>query len=105
MPLKSNLAKEVPIVRIVERADFAPEILPQVLREINDRQWGALFQVLIEAKYKAESMLRNDTVFKEPGQVAFFQGWIVYSDYIISQLEALRSKEVEFHPGPEPGPI
>ena len=76
-----------------------------VLREINDRQWGALFQVLIEAKYKAESMLRNDTVFKEPGQVAFFQGWIVYSDYIISQLEALRSKEVEFHPGPEPGPI
>ena len=89
----------------METPELPSEEVPQVLREINDRQWGALFQVLIEAKYKAESMLRNDTVFKEPGQVAFFQGWIVYSDYIISQLEALRSKEVEFHPGPEPGPI
>jgi len=104
LPLKSNLAKEVPIVRIVERADFAPELLPQILREINDRQWGAVQQVLIEAKFKAESMLRNDNVFEKPGLVAFYQGWSVYADYVISGLETLRSKPSEFHPGPEPGP-
>lgn len=94
----------MPIVRIVDRAEFTPEVLPQVLREINDRQWGAVQQVLIEAKYKAESMLRNDSVFEKPGLVAFYQGWTVYADYVISSLDTLRSQRSEIHAGPEPGP-
>lgn len=79
--------------------------LVSVLREINDRQWAAYRQVLVEAKFKAEAMLRNDQVYEYPGKVAHYNGWVAYSDFVISNLESLRSKqfepEAELHPGPE----
>jgi len=104
LPVRSNLAKEVPIVRILDVAEYPRELIPQILREINDRQWGCVLQLLVEAKTKAESMLRNDSVFDSPGKVAFYHGWAVYSDYILGQLEELRSEETKIQGGPRPGP-
>jgi len=102
LPSKSSIP--VPIIRILETPEFEPELLPQILREINDRQWHAVLQVLIEAKFKAEAMLRNDEVFSQPGKVAYYQGWVAYADYILSSFEGLRNHVPEPRPGPEPGP-
>ena len=95
----------VPVVRILEAPELEPEVLPQVLREINQRQWTAISQVLIEAKYKAESMLRNDSVFDSPGKVSYYQGWVAYADYLIGSLQSLRAtQELQEPLAPEPGP-
>ena len=93
-----------PIVRIQEPPEIPAEILPQILREINDRQWGAILQILIEAKFKAESQLRNDAIFSEPGRVAFYTGWLAYSDYIIGCLDGLRQEPSAALEQRQPGP-
>lgn len=100
-----DLSTQVPIVRIQETQEVSPEQIPQLLAEINERQWGSVLSILIEAKLKAESMLRNDQVFDSPGRVAFYQGWVAYCDYIISSLETLRTEVRTPEPGPEPGPV
>jgi hypothetical protein len=94
----------IPVVRVQEAQDLSPEQIPSILREINDRQWSTVLDVLLEAKYKAEAQLRNDTVFNEPGRVAFYQGWVAYCDYIIASLQGLRTQNVVPEPGPKPGP-
>jgi hypothetical protein len=95
---------QVPVVRILDTPELEPEQIPDVLREINDRQFGCVLQVLVEAKFKAEAMLRNDSVFAEPGKVAFYQGWVAYADYVIGSLQGLRSRPVQERPEREPGP-
>jgi hypothetical protein len=90
----------------LETPELEPDVLPSVLREINNRQWAALIQVLVEAKYKAESMLRNDSVFDSPGKVSYYQGWVAYADFLLGSLETLRAQESardfeEPMPGPE----
>jgi len=102
VPVKSNI--KVPVVRIVEAPELPEGELPQVLREINDRQFGCVLQVLIEAKYKAEAMLRNDEIMGEHGKVTFFQGWVAYSDYIMSELVRLRSPQKVEREQAQPGP-
>ena len=102
MPVKSNI--QAPVVRIVETPELPPEEVPQVLREINDRQFGCVLQVLIEAKYKAEAMLRNDEIMGEHGKVTFFQGWVAYSDYIIGSLIGLRTPQKVEREQVQPGP-
>jgi hypothetical protein len=93
------------VVRVSDSIDFDPEVLPSVLREINSRQWAAIAQVMIEAKYKAEAMLRNDAVFDSPGKVSYYQGWVAYADYLIGSLEVLREPSpLETPAEPEPGP-
>jgi hypothetical protein len=93
------------VVRILEAAELEPDVLPGVLREINERQWAALLQVLVEAKYKAESMLRNDAVFDSPGKVSYYQGWVAYADYLLGSLDALRAEEsARSLQEPMPGP-
>jgi hypothetical protein len=93
------------VVRVLEAPELEPEVLPSVLREINPRQWAGIIQVLIEAKYKAESMLRNDAIFESPGKVSFYQGWVAYADYLIGSLETLREAEpLQMPAEPEPGP-
>ena len=108
MPAKSNRSffapGTVPVVRVLERTELAPEQIPEVLREINDRQWDCVLQVLIESKYKAEAMLRNDEVMHSHGRIAFYQGWVAYADYIISSLAGLRSSSVAERAEREPGP-
>jgi len=92
-------------VRVVEAPDLDPDQVPGLLREINDRQWLAYREVLLEAKYKAESMLRNDAVMKDHGMVTYYSGWVAYADYVISSLEAIRNQTspniTQQQPGPE----
>lgn len=108
MPQKRSLPLErVSPVRIVEvdAPTIAPELVPDLLREINDRQFGAVLEVLIEAKFKAEAMLRVDTVFDSTGRPFYYQGWIAYADYVISSLVRLRAQERSLEPEErQPGP-
>lgn len=104
MPAKSKEFPQVPVVRVLEQSELAPEQIPEALREINDRQWGCVVQVLIEAKYKAESMLRNDEAMVSHGKIAFYQGWVAYADYVISSLTSLRSTSIPERAEREPGP-
>ena len=104
MPPKPK-SSEWPIIRIQENPEIATELLPQLLREINDRQWQCVLQILVEAKLKAEGMLRNDAIFESPGKVAFYTGWLAYSDYVIESFNGLREQrrppQEERHLGPE----
>lgn len=94
----------VPVIRILDRAEIEPDLIPQILREINDRQFGVIVQILVEAKFKAESMLRNEEVMNQHGKVAFFQGWVAYADYVIGSIEGLRQRTGEAAEKPKPGP-
>ena len=95
---------QVPVVHLVETVELAPEQVPAILREINERQWAALAQVLAEAKYKAEAMLRDDSVMNSHGRMAFFQGWVAYADYVISSLVTLRTQSGNERSQAETGP-
>jgi hypothetical protein len=107
MPLKKpgqDSLLTVPVVRILEPPQLTPEELPSLLREINERQWGAVLEVLIEAKMKAEAVLRNDTVFDSIGRSTFYQGWVAYADHIIGSLVSLRSQQASAQEQRQPGP-
>ena len=95
---------QVPVVRLLETPELEPEQVPEILREINDRQFGCVLQVLLEAKFKAESMLRDDSVMNSHGRMAFYQGWVAYADYVIGSLAGLRSRMTLERPEREPGP-
>jgi hypothetical protein len=85
----------IPVVQIVDDIEeLAFEKLPAVLAEIDKRHWGAIRQVLIEAKLKAEAMLRGDDVIKQPQLSAYYQGWVNYADYCLANLEGLRAGDV-----------
>jgi hypothetical protein len=82
----------VPVIQIVEDKEEIPfEKLASVLQEINKRQWQAVRQVLIEAKLKAEQVLRQDNVVKDPQQCAYYVGWLNYANYILANAEGLRA--------------
>ena len=51
-----------PVVRVMEGPPIEPEDIPGVLRELNDRQFSAVREVLIEAKLRSESLLRDDKI-------------------------------------------
>jgi hypothetical protein len=68
--------------------------IPGVLREIDDRHWNVIRQLLVEAKLRAEMQLRNDEILKNPALASHYQGWVNYADYVLGSLEALRSGEV-----------
>jgi hypothetical protein len=112
MPIRGNILYNfkwyfrpisVPIVQLVETAEVEPNQISGLLAEINDRQWAALEAVLLEAKFKAESMLRDERIMNQHGQLAYYQGWIQYADYVIASLEGLRSGQAPAG-GPSPGP-
>lgn len=96
----------VPVVRIVEveAPTVSPDLLPSLLREINQRQWAAVLEVLLEAKMKAEAVLRNDAVFDSLGRSHFYQGWVAYADYVIGSLVRLREEQTPGQEQPHPGP-
>lgn len=88
----------MPVVRVQESAEIPGAELVAVMREMNPRQWQATQQLLVEAKYKAESMLRDPAVINSPQQTAYYVGWITYSDFVISSFEALRSGDAGNRP-------
>src|SRR4029077_14844061 len=84
----------VPVVQVVDSLEeLSFEQLPGVLAEIDPRHWGAVRQVLIEAKLKAEAMLRSEEIIKQPQLSAYYQGWVNYADYLLANLEGLRAGE------------
>jgi hypothetical protein len=88
----------VPIVRVQEQKEMPGQELVSVLREMNSRQWQATSQLLIEAKYKAESMLRDPTVIANATQTAYYVGWVTYADFVLSSFETLRAGDTEGRP-------
>jgi hypothetical protein len=85
----------IPVVQVVDNADeLTFEQLPGVLAEIDQRHWGAIRQVLIEAKLKAEVMLRGEEIIKVPQLSAYYQGWVNYADYILANFEGLRAGQI-----------
>jgi hypothetical protein len=84
--------EQLPVVQVVDNIDeLAFEQLSGVLAEIDKRHWGAIRQVLIEAKLKAEAMLRGEDIIKQPQLCAYYQGWVNYADYILANFEGLRA--------------
>ena len=81
-----------PVVHIAEGVAIEPEDIPSVLRELNDRQFSAVREIHIEAKARAESLLRDEKIMSDHGRLAYYSGWVAYSDYVLAQLEALREK-------------
>src|SRR5215471_17146487 len=86
----------VPVVQVRgDEEEISSEELGDVLREIDNRHWGAVRQLLIEAKMKAEACLRNDDIISNPSLSAYYQGQLVQCDYILANLEGLRAGYVE----------
>jgi hypothetical protein len=85
----------VPIVRVQEQKEMPGHELVSALRDMPVRQWQATLQLLVEAKFKSESMLRDPSVIANPTQLAYYTGWCSYSDYVISSFETLRSGDLE----------
>ena len=65
--------------------------LSELLREIDDRHWRVIRQLLIEAKVKGEAMMRSDDVISNPGLLAYWNGCVSYADYALANFEGLRS--------------
>jgi hypothetical protein len=101
MPFKWYFRPEsTPVVQIGETGPEIPfEKLNSLLREIDDRHWGAIRQLLIEAKIKGESMLRSDQVLSNPGLLAYWAGCVNYADYVLANFEGLRSGLLEGNDG------
>jgi hypothetical protein len=81
----------VPVVQVTDDVDIPFEEIPNVLQEIDLRHWSAVRQILIEAKLKAEAMLRSDDVIKNVQLSTHYQGWVNYADYCLANLEGLRA--------------
>ena len=93
-------AESTAVVQIGETGEEFPfEKLGELLLEIDDRHWGVVRQLLIEAKIKGESMLRSDQVISNPGLLAYWSGCVNYADYVLANLEGLRSGMIETDDG------
>jgi hypothetical protein len=84
-----------PVVRILEGPLVEPEDIPGVLHELNDRQFSAVREVLIEAKFKAAAQVRDEKVISDYGKLAYYNGWVAYADFVLASLEELRTRAKE----------
>jgi hypothetical protein len=91
-----------PVVRILEESELNPEELSDAIRGMSPRQWAALKQLLLEAKYKSESLLRSEEVASDHGRLAFLTGFGAYADYVIGSFEGLRVLPTHPEVFPEP---
>jgi hypothetical protein len=88
--------ESTPVVQVGDVGEEFPfEKLSELLQEIDDRHWGVVRQLLIEAKIKGESMLRSDQVISNPGMLAYWSGCVNYADYVLANFEGLRSGLME----------
>lgn len=80
------------VTRVVENVrDLQDEEqLQNTIRELSTRQYEAFKQLLIEAKFKSEAMLRDENVASDPGKLAYYAGWVAYADYVLSSFESFR---------------
>lgn len=93
----------LPIVQIRGDEEEVPqEQLHGVLAEIDNRHWGVIRQLLIEAKIKAESYLRSDEIVGNPSLSAYYLGQVAQVDYILANFEGLRAGLLGTDQAPQP---
>jgi|SRR5215510_4432768 len=78
-------------VKIYEAPELDAKQLANAMRDMPMRQWGAVKQLLLEAKYKSEALLRDEKVASDHGRLAFLTGFAAYADYVIASFEGLRN--------------
>jgi hypothetical protein len=95
-PFKWFFRPETPPVVIVSLPgeDLPIEQISSLLTEIDERHWGAIRQVLIETKLKAEAMLRSDVVVQNAQLLTYYTGWVNYADFVLANFEGLRSGQM-----------
>lgn len=74
-----------------DQEELAPEQLADAVRDLSPRAYQAIKQMLLEAKYKAEAVLRDEATVQDHGRLAYFTGFASYADYVIANLETWRS--------------
>lgn len=81
------------VVRVVESPKDIQdeEQLTDTFRDLSERQYNAMKQLLLEGKFKSEAMLRDENVASDPGKLAYYTGWVAYADYVISSFESFRA--------------
>jgi len=79
-----------PIVKVFEAPELDPRTLADAMRDMPPRQWAAVKQLLLEAKYKSEALLRDEKTASDHGRLAFLAGFAAYADYVIASFEGLR---------------
>jgi hypothetical protein len=80
----------IPVIQVREEKEMEPGDLIDALRDMPPRQWTAMKQILLEAKFKAEALLRDEKVASDHGRLAFLTGFAAYADYVIGSFESLR---------------
>jgi hypothetical protein len=85
----------IPVVHIVESTqEVSRDELVGLLREIPERSWGALRQLMLEAKTRSEAQLRDENVIAVQPIAAYYAGGIAHLDYLIANLEGIRAGAV-----------
>jgi hypothetical protein len=90
------------LVIVHEDAELSPEELLNALRDLPPKGYQAVKQMLLEAKYKAESLLRDEAAASDHGRLAYLAGFASYADYVLANLETWRNTpHEEDFPEPE----
>jgi hypothetical protein len=92
-PFKHFFRPVTPWLVIVkeEPEELAPDQLADAVRDLSPRAYQAIKQMLLEAKYTAESVLRDEAVATDHGRLAYLTGFAAYADYVIANLETFRN--------------
>lgn len=89
------------LVVVNEGEELDPEQLVGAVKDLSPRAYGAVKQVLLEAKYKAEAALRDEAIASDHGRLAYLTGFSAYADYVIANFETWRNtKHDEDFPEP-----
>ena len=76
---------------VKEEEELSSEQLADSIRDLSPRGYFAIKQMLLEAKYKAESVLRDEALATDHGRLAYVAGFAAYADYVIANLETWRN--------------
>lgn len=91
MPKDFSRAINPYLIVVREEEELSPEELADAIRDLTPRGYVAIKQMLLEAKLKSESLLRDEKVATDHGRLAYLTGFASYADYVIANLEAWRN--------------
>ena len=81
-----------PVVHLAtEQEDIPEDEVVEIFHNFSPKQYRAIKQLLVEAKLKSESLVRDESVASDHGRLAFNSGMVAYADYILASFEGLRS--------------
>ncbi len=85
---------ETPWLVVVNEGEELPQDeLVGAVQDLSSRAYGAVKQVLLEAKYKAEAELRDVAIASDHGRLAYLAGFSAYADYVIANFESWRNTQ------------